>query len=244
MERRSQYRIELGEKSTVEVSILVKNRPLMVGRLHDVSAEGAGVVLPSLATAPLAVGEEAELVFVGTTIVKPLRVSAVLAHHRIEGRGAEAVQHFGFDFTNKDGFDELLIAQDLHVLFNRRKTRRVEPDPEEPVEALLEDEVRGKSGSARVVDLSTSGVGLHVTSKVDSRFAEVEKVRVALRLPGMTEDLRLEGNVRHRSETTGGGMRYGIEFDRVRTPRFAEQQAVLVRYVAGCLRQLLKTGAK
>ncbi|HEU5394656.1 MAG TPA: PilZ domain-containing protein, partial [Candidatus Methylomirabilis sp.] len=141
------------------------------------------------------------------------------------------------------GFDELLIAQDLHVLFNRRKTRRVEPDPEEPVEALLEDEVRGKSGSARVVDLSTAGVGLHVTSKVDSRFAEVEKVRVALRLPGTAEDLRFEGNVRHRSEATGGGMRYGIEFDRVATPRFAEQQALLARYVARCLRQLLKAGA-
>ncbi|MGH7150296.1 MAG: PilZ domain-containing protein, partial [Planctomycetota bacterium] len=213
MERRNQYRIELGERSTVEVSILVGDRPLMVGRLHDVSAEGAGVILPSLASAPLSVGQHAELVFVGTTIIKPLRVSAVVSHHRVEGRGAEAVQHYGFDFTNMDGFDELLIAQDLHILFNRRKTRRVEPDPEEPIEALLEDEVHGKSGSARVVDLSTDGVGIHVTSKVDSRFAEVERVRVALRLPGASEDVRLEGNVRHRSEASGGGVRYGIEFD-------------------------------
>ncbi|MCI0586231.1 MAG: hypothetical protein L0323_05265, partial [Planctomycetes bacterium] len=77
MDRRNKYRIELGGKSTVEVSILVEDRPLMVGRLHDVSAEGAGVVLPNLANAPLAVGQRAELVLVGTTIVKPLRVSAV-----------------------------------------------------------------------------------------------------------------------------------------------------------------------
>jgi c-di-GMP-binding flagellar brake protein YcgR len=244
MERRNQYRIELGEKSTVEVSIHVEDRPLMVGRLHDVSAEGAGVVLPNLAGAPLAVGQNAELVLVGRTIVKPLRVSAIVSHHRIEGTGPEAVQRYGFDFTDKEGFDELLIAQDLHVLFNRRRARRIQPDPEEPIEVHLEDEDRGKSESARVVDLSTGGVGIQVTPKAGPRFAEGERVSVSLRLPGGSEDLRLEGKVLHRSEATGGGTRYGIEFDRVRTPRFAEQQALLARYVDRCLRQLLKAGAR
>ncbi len=243
MDRRNKYRIELGGKSTVEVSILVEDRPLMVGRLHDVSAEGAGVVLPNLANAPLAVGQRAELVLVGTTIVKPLRVSAVVRHLRIEGSGAEAVQHYGFDFTNQEGFDELLIAQDLHILFNRRKSRRVEPDPQEPIGAFLEDVVRGKSGPARVLDLSTGGVGLLLTREVDLLFGQVERVRLALRLPRATEDLHLEGIVRRRAEEDGG-VRYGIEFDPERTPRFVEKQAVLAKYVVGCLRQLLKAGAR
>ncbi len=243
MDRRNMYRIELGEESTVEVSILAENRPLMVGRLHDVSAEGAGVVLPSLASAPLAVGQRAELVLVGTTIVKPLRVSAVVRHLRVEGSGAGAVQHYGFDFTNKEGFDELLIAQDLHILFNRRKSRRVEPDPEEPIQALLEDAVPGKSGPARVLDLSTGGVGLLLTREVDRLFAGVEGVRVGLRLPGATEELRHEGTVRRRAEETGG-VRYGIQFDPERTPRFVEKQAHLARYVIRCLRQVLNAGAR
>lgn len=243
MDRRTVYRIELGENSTVAVSILVEDRPLMVDRLHDVSAEGAGVVLPGLASAPLSVGQRADLVLVGTTIVKPLRVSAVVRHHRVEGSGPGAVQLYGFDFTNKEGFDEFLIAQDLHILFNRRKSRRVEPDPEEPIQVLLEDAVRGKSAPARVLDISTGGVGLLLTPEVDPRFAEVEKVRVALRLPGATEDLRLEGNVRRRSEEIGG-VRYGIQFDPDQTAHFGEQQVLLAKYVVRCLRHLLKTGAR
>ncbi|HET6204896.1 MAG TPA: PilZ domain-containing protein [Planctomycetota bacterium] len=242
METKSMYRIELGMKSNVEVSIMAEGRPLLVGRLHDVSAEGAGVVLPNLTSAPLSVGQKAMLVFVGANIVRPLRVSAVVKQRRTEGIGAEAVDHYGFDFTDKEGIDEFLIAQDLHILFNRRRTRRVQPDVAAPIEVLLEDGVSGKSAAGQLLDLSTAGVGLLVTPKVDSRFAGVDCLRLAFRLPEHAEELRLEGTIRYRAREAGG-VRYGVEFDGVRTERFREKQAVLEKYVARCLRALLKCGA-
>ena len=225
MDRRKHYRVEPAEGDDLQVSFAKPGAPPVPGLVLDVSAGGVMVQLALAGCPDLAMGEEVELSFVADRFKRPLAVSARVVHRRDEGSS----RRYGLQFTDRQQLENQ-VATELFRLFNRRKTYRVEPDPDVPIEVTLEQRHAGVQVHAQVKDISVGGLGVRVPADVLAALGTSDRVKVAISLPGRQDPVVLIGNICHR-RVAGEEIHYGIEFDLEQSEDPKRQQNAITDYV-------------
>ncbi|MEN0064286.1 MAG: PilZ domain-containing protein [Myxococcota bacterium] len=115
---------------------------------------------------------------------------------------------------------------------DRRSAIRVSPGGSEAIEVWLTSD-RADSAepiAASVVDVSVGGLLIEMKAghEPTTPFTQAE---FQILLPGDSWPLVLNGQVRHRTRVTRETVRYGVEFDRRRSPAFTEQMTRMAEYV-------------
>lgn len=154
----------------------------------------------------------------GTSIILP----AFTTWPRIEG-GEQVCELY---FATPDAFGD-------HGPSNadRRTAIRVGPGKHE-IEAWITSDRADSSDpiQARVIDVSVGGmlVEMRAGHEPTTPFTGGE---FQVLLPGDQWPLVLMGQIRHRTRITRETVRYGVEFDRRRSPAFDEQMTRMANYV-------------
>jgi len=233
-DRRSNYRVDLEEKSSIEVRILAEGGKSIVARVHTVSSGGIGVHLPSELASFLFVSQKVQVEFGGGPIVKPLTVRAIVKHHLPE----KGLHRYGLEFVDRQSFDEELLNRALHGLFNRRGAYRVRPESGAKIPVLLQSQPQGVRGSGIMADISVTGIGLVVTPDVEAQFRGIDRFILSFRLPGILEAVTLDGILRYRT-LDKDEVRCGLVFDPRRSDQFRRQEAAILEYVMRRQREIL-----
>ncbi|MDF1837435.1 MAG: PilZ domain-containing protein [Planctomycetota bacterium] len=124
------------------------------------------------------------------------------------------------------------IPEDLWVLFPSRASHRVQPSADAPVQVSLGRVDGGETFEARVVDISTSGVGLAVDRDTENHLHTQRAIRIHFQFPGLPKDentTTIFGKVMHR-RMERSELRYGVSFDLELELETVGQDA-LIRYI-------------
>jgi hypothetical protein len=225
MDQRRHYRIPAKELEGFSVSV-ARAGLTSCGVLKDVSAAGAGVVLPADAPLALQLGEHVVLQIGIYDLPSPLEVRATTRFAAGEAAGTR----YGFQFDDPDEFGRQLPSS-LRSVFNRRLMVRAQPNPEAPigvvVTSLLATYERPR---VEVRDLSGIGVSLMADHQAARRLEGLTRLRLTLRLPGAGGPMEVIGRICYFLSLSGGA-RLGVEFDPRTTEDFAEKQRLLVGWV-------------
>lgn len=238
IDRRAQYRVDLGEATDLAVTIPNPQGSPFSGRLLDVSGSGAGVRFALPDCPILALGEVVELVFTSKRLKDPVRVTASVQNRTEE----EGTRRYGFGFLEGEQLDAELPSV-LRKLFNRRKALRVSPDPGMPVAVVLEGEGGGMRVEARLANLSPIGAGVTLDPESESAFANTSRLGISPSLPDSRVPGRLIAHIRHR-RLIAAEILYGLEFDPDLSQDFTRQQNQITKYVMERQRALLRTEAR
>ncbi len=238
IDRRAQYRVDLGDSTDLAVTIPNPQGSPFSGQLLDVSGSGAGARFALPDCPILALGEDVELIFTSKQLKDPVRVTARV-QNRTEEEGA---RRYGFGFLEGEQLDAELPSV-LRKLFNRRKALRVAPDPGMPVAVVLEGEGGGMRAEARLANLSTIGAGVAIDPESESAFADTSRIAISLSLPDSRDPIRLIAHIRHR-RLVAAEILYGLEFDPELSKDFTRQQDQITKYVMERQRALLRTEAR
>lgn len=170
---------------------------------HAVDGVRVEVRFPAQQAPTVAVGRAGELSFSRPDVPENVGVLGKVA---FRGDLQDArVYHFLFGDRTR---------QSLAHLLEPRRTHRVHPDEDEPVEVTVMipgEEERSVIASAR--DVSINGIGVDVPWEFETRLAAHFTVELRLRLPGRPEEHSFMANVRNRS-LGKGAISYGLEFPR------------------------------
>jgi hypothetical protein len=148
----------------------------------------------------LLIGQSVELGFRGPGLDGLARVRAYVAR-RIDAP-RERIYAFQLDHSDGTALDDAV---------NRRGSIRVTPDPIAPVQVVLREGRDGAPIPTLLRDISEGGLSVLVGREQEWLLAQVDRVRIELRLPGRLDVLALDGRVRHRRlERTA--IHYGIQF--------------------------------
>ena len=229
MDNRAHYRIDLAGLEDDQVSVQSAEGVSALGEILDLSIGGVGLrfslEIPLSGCPDFTVGEEVQLSFAADRFKRPLAVSARVVHRLDE----EGYRRYGLQFTDRQQLENQL-ATELFRLFNRRKTYRVEPDPDVPIEVTLEHRQAGVQVQAQVKDISAGGVGVRVPADVKATLGTSDRVKVAISLPGRQDPVVLIGNICHR-RVAGEEIHYGIEFDLEQSEDANRQHSAITDYV-------------
>ncbi len=124
------------------------------------------------------------------------------------------------------------IPEDLWVLFPSRVSHRVKPTEDAPVTVRLGRVDGDTTYRGRVVDLSTSGVGLAVDRETENYLHAQNAIRLHFQFPGLPKSensTTIFGKVMHR-RMEGSELRYGVSFDAELELETIGQDA-LIRYI-------------
>ena len=124
--------------------------------------------------------------------------------------------------------------------FNRRKAYRVTSDEDSPIQVALTWDTG--TGSGRIIDISTSGMGLLVAPETAEILSGHERLQLEFNLPGSEISLKLFGTVSY-SRASGENSQYGIQIDWSQTASFYRQEAIISTYVAQ-RQQIMAKGVK
>lgn len=176
--------------------------------LLDWSLERARVRVASEYDPHLPVGGSAWL-----AVVHPggaeLRLAARLVHASEE----PAARLLVFRLSTSDGAGALHPR--LALLFDRRGSFRVAPDPGAPVGVTLvpRPPTRPVPEPAVVLDVSTGGLGLEVSRGFERALGGRAGVTCVLTLPGAPAPLTFAAEIVHRTLEASGRIRCGLRFD-------------------------------
>jgi len=124
--------------------------------------------------------------------------------------------------------------------FNRRKAFRVTQEEDSPIQVTLKWDTG--SGSGRMIDISTSGMGLLVSAEIAQILSYHDRLHLKFNLPGSENSLKLIGTVPY-SRGIGENSHYGIQIDWDQTDSFYRQEAIISTYVAQ-RQQIMAQGVK
>ncbi len=228
MERRKQYRVEIGQGSDLEVAVRASGGSSVLGGLIDVSIVEETVRFVSLRFSmpvglPLKIGDDVELVFTPSLLKDPVVVSARVVN-RVDDEGS---RRYGFEFTDRQQLMKQ-ISPVLFKLFDRRVSDRVAPADDSPVKVTVEGGLRRLR--ARMVDISATGVRVRAPLEAESTLGDTNRVTVFLYLPDCRPPLVFAGIIRNR-RLIEGEICYGIEFDLERSENPRLQQDAVNLYV-------------
>jgi hypothetical protein len=235
MERRAYYRVTSEEVTGVQARVRTSKGAIIDGEPTNVSVDGAALrfAVPGLdrSGGPVfEVGEEVELQFALPTRDAPVLLKATVIH-RTEAEGS---RQYGFQFAGRTDLDSQL-APALYWLFNRRTSQRVKPTLDSPIAVTLHVAASGSTVDARLLDISTGGMGLRVPLAAESALAAADRVSVFLSLPTHEPRLDLVVKIRNRC-LMGPEVRYGVEYDLEQTQDVQRQLGVISAFVMECQR--------
>ncbi len=174
----------------------------------------------------------------------PIEVAANVVS-RVES-GTSRIYRYRLKFDS----DELQkrLTREANRVRNQRTANRVKPASGASVAVTIKSpEAKGASESLAeasgdvsetgcLKDISTGGVGVFLSRKAESVFAETELVEISFELPPSSGPLTLIGWIRHR-RLKGNRMSYGIEFDTELSDNFAPQLDRIIQYIVRCQEQ-------
>jgi len=140
---------------------------------------------------------------------------------------------YRLDFVSPDAFFRR-VDPSIWRYFNRRRAFRVVPGRNEPSEVTVNWE--GGSAEARMVDLSTGGMGLAITPA--QQLPATTPVRVTFYVRESNSPIRFNGIARHQKES-GGELRCGIQFIEEQDPRFEAMRDDVAAHVMRRQREML-----
>ncbi len=112
--------------------------------------------------------------------------------------------------------------------FNRRKAYRVTSDEGSPIQVDLKWDTG--SGIGRMVDISTSGMGLLIAPEITESLSYHDRLQLKFNLPESEIPLNLIGTVSY-SRASDKNSHYGIQIDWDQTGSFYRQEAIISTYV-------------
>ena len=148
---------------------------------------------------------------------------------------------YGVAFPNHDELRQKLGPKFMQ-LFKQRKTYRVEPNKEPPIDVHLSCEALQVTGTLR--DLSAGGVGVLLDYAAERKLARLVAVRVTFRLPGQERPLTFEAEIRKRVTVDAEAVSYGLARTPEDTPDFSRHQDRVTDYVMARQRELLQSRAQ
>lgn len=232
---RRRYRVAPDPQQSLDVTVQTADGQIFAAELLDLTVEGAGTRFRRDAGPTLALGQGATLTFTSARLLRPIHVHAKV-RSRVE-LGAFRSYRYGFEFDERDELQRQLSGE-IYRLFNQRLDYRVEPDPTEPVDALVklyEPEttaaVTNKDfrATGQVKDICGVGAGVLLDREVETTLAATDLVVVGFRLPPNDVMLQFAAWIRHR-ELQEESVCYGLEFDPGRSEQFRQQQNEILKY--------------
>lgn len=221
---RAAYRTFPVESPDLSVAIVGRFGGKTMGRVVDASFGGLAIFFPGRHRLLGRVGREITLRLESRHLEVPLKVAAVL-HYVRPIRGGRVC---GCGFT---GFAKVWarFPPDLRAVFNRRLSRRVEPDE------MIQIDVRSGARSfvAIVQDVSPEGIAF-ATPVAEQTLRRGDRLHVVFRPPGDGEPLRLEAVVCH-SEGNSGALECGAAIDWDTTQDAKAVSEKLLKYIDGLL---------
>ncbi len=226
-ERRQFYRMPLGEENHVEVAVWTDDGDGFVGEVINISAEGVAIRVDREAAPILCPGESVAFPFTPRNQTEPVALRATVRARHPMGKH----WRYGFQFQLKNTMS-VRFAEEFYGLFNRRNAFRVKPHPEEPVSVTLAELNTSVSPitTARLNDVSSTGLGVLVSPNVDPQFTEADILCTTLWPPTSTRSLRLAGRIRHRT-AHDGNICYGLQIDPEYSGQFEQDHEDLVDYI-------------
>ncbi len=218
--RRSAYRVDADR---LEVILTTPAGERWAGRLNHLSIRGGALEFDRLRAPSVRLGTGVLLTVRSDRLDEPVALPAVVRSRT----DAPDSCIYGVEFDWLPELEEKLAAGRLYPLFNRRRARRVVPDPSRPIRLSL----RG-SGGVRIEptlkDLSRLGLGAVIIAADGHRLGRSSNVDVNLRLPHLRRAVGLYGTIRYRWGSDSE-IRCGIEFER--DDRFYAAEDVISSYV-------------
>ena len=221
MERRKHDRVNEG-LDRLRIWILFDKGPLPT-RLIDVSAGGAALEVEHDGAEVRTNQETVLRFFVGSG-------DACFDMHGIirNVRSSEGRSTLGIEFTDPSLL-QLHLPPSLFKLFNRRRSFRVNPAPDEPITVSLRrssDNLRLKLGMA---DISAEGVGATGANPSCGLLVVEDRVEIRFSLPGASREVVFQAIV--RSVVSREPIwRVGLSFAET-SPQFARHQNAVQDYV-------------
>ncbi len=237
--RRRQYRVSASFDELVQIELI---GPKVVARnvvLQDVSAGGAGVMLPASASGMLRMNDRIELRLSSAKLsVGPIQMFAFICH--LDEREARPRVGLAFESWRTH---RTLLDSDLRSLFNEREAFRVDPGSDAIVVELaaLNNRIRMMG---RFRDLSVLGFGLSMSPECVGRLNPQMPVQLKFTLPGDRRLIRAASNVCHaRLDSTNSQTLVGIRLQEGLLVSHDDRKAI-TNYVMGRQRELLRMGVR
>jgi hypothetical protein len=116
---------------------------------------------------------------------------------------------------------------------NQRRAFRVDADPDRPINVRLRvDPTVGDVATAALLrSISSTGLGLATSARVEATLAQVDAVHLAFALPPGMLPLAIVAAIRSRRLDADGSIFYGLEFDPARTADYELQERAILDYV-------------
>lgn len=237
--RRRQYRVTERFDELVQIELLGPKVHARNVVLQDLSAGGAGIVLPKTASGMLRLRDRIELHLISPKLSNgPVRMHAKVCH--LDERGLEPKVGISFESWREH---RVLLDSELRSLFNEREAFRVEPG----LDPILV-EVLARAGRVRLMgrlrDVSVLGLGVQLPLEATERLRVGMSVMLRFALPGSSEVIEAPCQVRHM-RVDGSLRRSGIGFRMADGVRMKAEHRRSVRdFVMLRQRELLRMGVR
>lgn len=209
--RRRFHRVVLVHGPSVRIEIRRADGTRLHGVIEDCCWSGAAARFGYAADPNIRVDQ------VGLVIVTSLRLPELQLRARVAS--AQPLRtggtRYGLQFLDEDELHRQ-VTPEWRRWFSRRHAPRYEPRDE--LAATISVRWRGGEARGRVVDVSTSGVGVELDLASARRAVVAREVGVLLAFPGSGGTMRLSATVRGAKQGTPS-VRIGLEF--VHDPMYA-----------------------
>jgi c-di-GMP-binding flagellar brake protein YcgR len=175
-ERRGPYRQGTSNSQPLSVTLMIPASQPVQGQLIDLTAQGAGVCVPFATDPNLSVGDVVEVV-VGSMMRAPIETPAKVVNVGQEGSG---LVRYGLEFINVGNLYSQLDTFYARF-FNRRRHVRVQPLFDQVIRVELAWAVADLT--ARVYDISESGMSLTIPKHFDLELASTGPASLRFQLP-------------------------------------------------------------
>lgn len=207
MSRRQAYRVPVPNRGNIKLSVEMAGWPAIAAKICDATADGLGITIPAEVPLPVERGERLRLT---VWLIDENRAITLDADVRtVQEQGEE--RRYGVRFSNAERARREL-SEVLGLVFNRRATPRVPPQPGQLVTVVARDG-EGMTVNAAVTNVSESGLGIQPMKALNDLTNETACF-VDLDLDPTGAQVRLPGRICRRGMDTGAEQ-WGIalEFD-------------------------------
>jgi len=238
-ERRSVYRVTPTGQDRLEFVMCSEPGRPTAREIVDITIEGAGTRFPKEGTPALAVGDSVKLCISSPDLPRDVEVGATVAARSDSAEN----QCYRFKFEGRKLLEREL-PEDFYRIFNRRGAYRAAAFDGDPAVEVglnaLDTSPKRVTATARLRNISATGLGALIDSDADRDFTGVRSVEITVRLPDSDKTLRLAAWIRNR-EALEDRIYYGFLFDAKSTQNYLEQEEEIVDFVLCRFQEKLAT---
>ncbi|HCH63596.1 MAG: hypothetical protein CL927_02170 [Deltaproteobacteria bacterium] len=237
--RRTHYRVTAKFDKLVQIEMVGPKVHATNITLQDLSAGGAGLVLPKSASGMLRTRDRIELRLTSPKLTEgPVTLSARICH--LDERLPQPRVGIAFESWREH---RALLDSELRELFNEREAFRVEPGINRIITQVSTPDQRVRL-TGHIRDISVLGFGLVLPLEAAERFETGRMVHLRFKLPNETTVIKVPAQIRFlradeagRQTLSGLRMADGLKVD-------PKHRRAIARYVMNRQRELLRMGLR